>query len=200
MTKANRRRKNKGGRPRIEGVEREPNGQPSRRKSVRAERDSETAAETRKVAVEARMRLYGGSAEECERHEYGSVLGRLYLARRIKKHHFDAGSRMAEDFARYYGLTGIPYPSAKAQDISRVKGLGSDPNPEKVKAASNRVMAIEQKLGLADIQGRPVTSVCKRVCIMDDSQGMEFPHMIGFLVKGLNALAVYYGVDMQEDA
>lgn len=194
MSKANRRRKNKGGRPRLD-IEREPNGRP-----VRSLRRAETEAETRSVALEARMRVYGASESECQRPEYGSVIGRLYLSKQIRKHHFEAGNRMAEDFARYYGLTGIPYPSAKAQDISRVKGLGSDPNPVKVRAAANKVMAIEMMLGGVDVQGRPVTSVCKRVCIMDEENGMEFPHMVKLLVRGLDALVRLYGIETREAA
>lgn len=195
MTKANRKRRNKGGRPRIEGVKREPNG-----RADRAERKVETEKETRAVVIEARARHFGGSEPDCAKEEYGSVLGRLYLAKRIKKHQYEAGNRMAEDFQRYYGLTGIPHPSAKAQDVSRIRGLGGDVAYETARAASNRVMMIEQQLASVDVQGRPVTSVCKRVCVMDDGQGMELTHMVKFLATGLERLADYYGIEKREAA
>jgi hypothetical protein len=191
MTKANRRRKNKGGRPRIEGAEREPNGRITRPTRV------ETEKEARAVVIEARQRIFGASESDCAKEEFGSVLGRLFLAKAIKKHQYEAGKMMSADFDRYYMLTGIPHPSAKAQDISRVRGLGRDSDPLKARSAANRVMMIEQQLGSVDVQGRPVTSVCKRVCVMDDAQGMELAHMIKYLVAGLEQLSTYYGVERQ---
>ncbi len=197
MTKANRRRRKMGGRPRIEGPEvtREPNG-----RVTRSLRKTETEKEARAVVIEARMRVYGGSESDCAKEEFGSVLGRLFLAKAIKKHQYEAGKQLSADYDRYYSLTGIPHPSAKAQDISRVRGLGRDADPSKARAASNRVMMIEQQLGSVDVQGGPVTSVCKRVCILDDGTGMEFGHMVKYLATGLEALADYYGVDKKEAA
>ncbi len=191
MTKAKaKHRKKHGGRPRLD-VEREPNGRP-----VRSIRKAETEAETRKVAMEARMRVYGAPEAECQRPEYGSALGRLYLIGHINKLHKEAGDRVAEDFAKYYGLTGIPHPSAKAQDISRVRGLGGEVSYEAARAASNRVMLIEQLLGEVDVQGRPVTSVVKRVCILDDESYMS-EVMLKHLVTGLARMVQYYSIGRQ---
>ncbi|CAN7495807.1 hypothetical protein LJR231_003478 [Phyllobacterium sp. LjRoot231] len=194
MSRANRKRKNKGGRPRLENVEREPNGRP-----LRSQRKTETEAETRKVAVQARARIYGAPEAECVRPEYGSVLGRLYMTGHINKLQLEAGNRTAEDFGRYYGLTGIPHPSAKAQDITRVKGMGGEVSYEAARKATNRVMAIEQALGEVVVQSRSVTSVVKRVCVMDEDLGIS-ETMRAQLVAGLNRLVVFFGVDKMERA
>jgi len=197
MSRANRKRRKMGGRPRIEGPEvtREPNG-----RVTRSLRKTETEKEARAVVIEARMRVFGASESDCAQQDFGSVLGRLFLAKAIKKHQYEAGKTMCEDFDRYYALTGIPHPSAKAQDISRVRGLGRDADPSKARAAADRIMKIEAQLGMVDVQGRPVTSVCKRVCVMDDGTGMELAHMRGWLAKGLEALSAYYGIERQEAA
>lgn len=200
MTKANRRRRKMGGRPRVDGLVREPNGRISRKKADVDDRTEAEAKEARAVGLEARQRVLGASKAECAKEEFGSVIGRLYLARAIKRHQYEAANRMAEDYFTYYLLTGIPHPSAKAQDISRVRGLGRDADPSKARAAADRIMKIEAQLGMVDVQGRPVTSVCKRVCILDDGQGMEYGHMRSHLQKGLEALSVYYGIERQEAA
>lgn len=169
---------------------REPNGRLSRRIEAVDARDRAV----KETVMEARMRVLGLSVADCERPEAGSVLGRLYLdaRNRISKAQYEAGCRMAEDFARYYALTGIPFPAASAIDLTRVHGLGRDPNPASVRAASNAVMAIEAALGQADESGRPVTSVCKAVCVRDES--IYLAHMIEFLKRGLRALVEHYGI------
>ncbi len=204
MTKANRRRRKMGGRPRIEGVTRDENGRISQRKSDVAERAKKDAVETEREARAtvsgARQRVLGASEVDSVKQESGSVLGRLFLARAITPAQYEAGKRMGEDFQIYYGLTGIPHPSARAQDVSRIRGLGKDTDPAKARAASNRIMAIERELGLADTQGRPVTSICKRVVIMDDGQGVEYQHMRAYLKRGLEALIDYYQIERKEAA
>lgn len=173
---------------------REPNGRLSRRIQAQEARQGETERAVKETVTEARMRVLGLSMADCERPEAGSVLGRLYLdgRNRISKAQFEAGCRMAEDFARYYALTGIPFPAASAIDLTRVHGIGRDPNPAAVRAASNAVIAIEATLGMADESGRPVTSVCKAVCIRDEP--IYHGHMIEFLKRGLHALVEHYGV------
>ena len=204
MSRANRRRKKMGGRPRIEGVTRDENGRISQRKAdvtARAKKDAaETEKEARATVVEARQRVLGASESDSIKQEMGSVLGRLFLAKAISPAQYEAGKRMGEDFQLYYGLTGIPHPSAKAQDMSRVRGLGKDADPAKARAASNRVMAIERELGLADTQGKPVTSICKRVVILDDGQGIEYAHMRSWLKRGLEALIDYYQIERKDAA
>jgi hypothetical protein len=194
MTKSNRKRRKSGGRPRLENVKREPNGRP-----LRSQRKTETEAEVRKVAVQARARIYGAPEAECVRPEYGSVLGRLHMSGHINKLQMEAGDKAAMEYDKYYGLTGIPHPSAKAQNISRVKGMGGEVSYETARQATQRVMLIEQALGEVVVRGSSVTSVVKRVCIMDEDMGISELKREQ-LVAGLNRLMVFYGIGKMERA
>jgi hypothetical protein len=180
----------KRGRPKLPAAQREPSGRPSRRHATRIEREFEVRA----VVVEARARVHGVPEPMCERPEAGYVLGRLFLAGLVTKAQLDAGNRMAEDFGRYYALTGIQAPSARAQDLFRVRGESPDRGGDAARRAANAIMRIEMELGMVDHEGRPVTSVTKRVCILDDASAVFHDHMIGFLRKGLDALIVHYGL------
>ncbi len=60
--------------------------------------------------------------------------------------------------------------------------------------ATNRVLKIEAVLGLVDFSGKPVTSVTKKVCVLDEGEGMQMPHMLGYLKHGLLALVEHYEV------
>ena len=104
----------------------------------------------------------------------------------------DAGNRMANDFARYYALTGIQAPSARAQDLFRVRGEAPDRSGDAARKATNAIIRIEKELGMVDHEGRPVTSVIKRVCILDDASVVFHDDIIGFLRTGLDALIVHY--------
>ncbi|MGQ5718484.1 hypothetical protein [Pseudochrobactrum asaccharolyticum] len=185
----------KRGRPSLPAVAREANGRKSRRKTTVALRLVETEKEVKSVAVANRMKM-GLSAKVASTQEAGSVLGRLHLLNpdEITRAQFEAGMRMAEDYARYYALTGIPFPSVKAMDIARVRGLGNMDRPDAARIATNRVMKIETVLGLVDLAGKPVTSVTKKVCVLDEGEGMQMPHMIGYLKRGLLALVEHYEI------
>jgi hypothetical protein len=45
-----------------------------------------------------------------------------------------------------------------------------------------------------DLAGKPVTSVTKKVCVQDEGEGMQMPHMIGYLKRGLLALVEHYEI------
>lgn len=187
--------KAKRGRPSLPNVEREANGRKSRRKSSVALRLVETEKEVKSVAIANRIKQ-GMSEGIADSQEAGSVLGRLHLMdpESITKQHYEAGQRMAQDYARYYALTGIPFPTIKAHDVRGVKGYSHDDDPVNARAASERIMKIEQVLGAVDRAGRPVTSVTKKVCVMDEAEGMHLPHMVKYLKCGLDALVQHYGL------
>lgn len=187
--------RSKRGRPMLPIAERETNGRKSRRNSAATLRLVETEKEMKAVAV--RNRIKQGIAESvADSQEAGSVLGRLHLLNPtiITKLQYEAGMRMAEDFARYYALTGIPFPAIKAHDVRGVRGQSGADKPESAKAAADRVMKIEMALGMVDRAGRPVTSVTKKVCVLDESEGMHLPHMVEYLKRGLTALVKHYGM------
>lgn len=111
----------------------------------------------------------------------------------------EAGHRFAEDYYRYCSLTGVAHPSAKAQNLLRVKGVSGDSPSDLARSSSNRIMKIEEILGAVDVSGRPVTSVTKRVCVMEDETGLHLSHMLKYLVVGLSALIPLYGLDAQSE-
>lgn len=185
----------KRGRPRLPNAVREANGRKSRRKLSIAMRTVETEKEVKSVAIANRIKQ-GVPSKLADRPEAGSALGRIHLFNSdyITRAQYEAGIRMAEDYARYYALTGIPFPTIKAHDIRSVRGRESVDRPECAKAAADRIMKLEAVLGAVDQAGRPVTQVTKRVCILDEAEGMHLPHMIKFLQRGLTALATHYGI------
>lgn len=185
------------GRRLIPNVERLPDGRISRSNSAKEGRQKATVAETLSVALEARMRVYGASEAECGRPEMGHALGRLYLDKRngISAEMFQAGIRMAEEYSRYYGLTGVPFPSPRAQDLFRVGGIGGDVDPAKARKARNDAQAIELVLAIGDEAGCPVRTITKRVCIEDSDEGLYRTHMINYLRRGLKLLVVHYGIE-----
>lgn len=187
--------KAKRGRPSLPVAAREANGRKSRRKSAVSLRLVETEKEVKSVAVANRIKQ-GMSEGIADTQEAGSVLGRLYLLNpdSITKLQYEAGMRMGEDYARYYALTGIPFPSIKAHDMLSLRGQGSTDRPDCARVATNRIMKIEQVLGEVDLSGRPVTSVTKKVCIRDEDEGMHLPHMVQYLKRGLTALVKHYGL------
>lgn len=187
--------KAKRGRPSLPAVAREANGRKSRRKTTVALRLVETEKEVKSVAVANRIKQ-GMSEGVADTQEAGSVLGRLHLLNpdAITKLQYEAGMRMGEDYARYYALTGIPFPTIKAHDVRGVRGQGSSDRPECAKTAANRIMKIEQVLGEVDLSGRPVTTVTKKVCVCDEAEGMHLPHMVEYLKRGLTALVKHYGL------
>lgn len=197
-SKASKRKLRKG-RPLMPAVEREPNGRKSRRKSAVMRRTHETEAEVKMVVISARMKA-GLTKSIAERPEAGSVLGRLHILfpDRISYAHYQAGIRYGEDYSRYYALTGIPYPSARAHDMTRIHGLGVD-KPEAAKKARERINEIGGEIRKVDQSGRPIASVLRKVCILDEDTGMHMPHMIRFLSNGLDALVDFYGIDREAE-
>lgn len=187
------RLKAKRGRPSLPAAEREANGRKSRRKSAVVLRLVETEKEVKSVAVANRVKM-GMSIKEADTQEAGSALGRLHLLNpdEITKVQYKAGMRMAKDYARYYALTGIPFPTIKAHDVRGVRGHSNVDRPDCARAAANRIMKIEQALGEVDMSGRPVTSVTKKFCVRDEAEGMHLPHMVQYLKRGLTALAQHY--------
>ena len=77
------------------------------------------------------MRVYGASEAQCGDTKWGYLLGRLYLTTSygLRSHQHEAGVRMAQDYARYFGLCGLPQPNARALDLFRVHGMAGDVEP-----------------------------------------------------------------------
>lgn len=186
--KARTSSRRKRGRPPLPAELREPNGRRSRNKTATDVFD----AIMRQTAREARMRVYGAATAECERSEWGYLLGRLYLTTSIgmKSHQHEAGVRMAEDYARYFGLCGLSHPHARALDLFRVHGRTGDGSPEAAQKAQARYEDLERLL----IPNSAVSRVTRAVCVYEQEDGMWTSHNVALLLNGLQRLAKYYGI------
>jgi hypothetical protein len=130
----------------------------------------------------------------------GYVLGILLLGSRISQAQHDAGIHYAKDMSRYYKLSGVPFPSVRAQNLFAV---GGDSGETEDRALAAKVARIRMKqlrkalLAASDINtGRQVEYTVRAVCLLDlpgsDWSGRSFSSSL--LVRGLNSLARYYGL------
>lgn len=203
--------KAKRGRPFLPGNEREPNGQLSRRKASRDTRQQQTEGKNMDVAVNRRIRQFdlkdyrdkGGRLITAEQQaadpRHGYVLGRMLIDGTVTKEQHDIGIRIGEDMARFYGLTGVPFPSARAQDLFAVRGSGGDDSEGRAKAARkarDKANALRDAfLACGDINtGRKVAHTVMQVCVLDVDEARKWPnHMMLWLRHGLNAAGKVYG-------
>jgi hypothetical protein len=130
---------------------------------------------------------------------YGYLLGRLCMDHTITEEQYDAGNRYSEDMSRYYGLTGVPFPSAKAQNMFAIRSPDSgEPEGRGDAAKKARAKMIELRdvlLRVGDINtGRRVVHTVNEVCLVDSEhlRDLNSP-MRAWLKAGLNALARFYG-------
>lgn len=182
---------------------REPNGRPSRRKA----RATELEQQIKHVAVSRRIRHLGlidnreeTAEKQAEDPRHGYLLGRMLIDKSINEAQHQAGLKYAEDMARYYGLTGVAFPSARAQDLFAVRSTGGEDSQGKAEAArSARDKMVKLRavlLGTGDIDtGRRIDHTVRMVCVEDaDHLRTLNPPMQAWLVRGLNRLAAFYGV------
>jgi hypothetical protein len=198
-TKAQRLRL-KRGRPRLPATDREPNGQRSRRIASVTNRDQD---ENMNVAIARRIREHAidNPGKILTLHQAidprrGYALGRLLLDGRITAQQHDIGFKVGEDMARYYGLTGVPFPSARAQNLFSVHSDGedSDARGKAARRARDKMVAIRAcLLSVGDIDtGRRVYRTVMSVVVEDMP---ATAHMLDHLRKGLNKVgSVVYGM------
>lgn len=195
--------KAKRGRPALPAsiTTREPNGRPSRRKG----RATELEQQVKHVAIERRIRHFEivdndreTAEKQAEDPRHGYLLGRMYMDGSITEGQHDAGQKYAEDMSRYYGLTGVAFPSARAQDLFAVRSTGGEDSQERAESArlARAKMARLRSILLAtgDIEtGRRVEHTVKMVCVEDADHLRNLnPPMQAWLKRGLNALAAFY--------
>lgn len=173
------------GRPRKEGAERHPCG---KIKQDWSQQESEKDAMS--VAMVARGRIHGLNENNALA---GYTLGRIFLDGKIQQHQREAGDEYAEEMVRYYRLTGIPFPSARAQSIGGIRGSDgevSQTRAEAARRASNRFMQLEGLL-LRCEEGPQVKMTVYNVCVMDYEvlRTMSERQML-WLRRGLDALHV----------
>lgn len=151
------KRATRAGRPRKENVDRYPSGQI---------RHSETEKEVKSVAMEARARVHGLQTASVFA---GYTLGRMYLDGRITECEREAGDAYASQMVRYYGLTGIQFPSARAQSLFSIKGFDGETTSERARQAreaADRMMKLEGIL-LQLEDGPRVKTTVYNTCVLD---------------------------------
>lgn len=200
-----KRRTQKGGRPRRTDVERYPSGQI---------KYSEPVEDVKEVALEARKRVFGIDVEHLTKKENkkpphaskrdiatlsGYTLGRIFLDGKINEAQLEAGNEYASQMSRYYSLTGIPFPSARAQDMNRVRGFDGEQSEDRATRArkqSNLVMKLEGIL-LRCQDGPQVKTTVRNTCLLDIEvmRGMNDAQM-DMLRRGLSAL--HFELELQK--
>jgi len=197
-TKAARRR----GRPRLPVEPRQANGRKSRRIASQQAHDANTERDAMNTAVQARIRhndIRGKSAEVVALDpRFGFELGRLLIFGKITRDQFDAGQRYSEDMARYYGLSGVAFPSARAQNLFAVAGEAGESEDRAERAAKATAKAKRLHgllLAIGGIQeGRDTLRIVQAVCVSDEPLGKS-ERALFLLRRGLNRLAKYYSGD-----
>lgn len=186
------------GRPAKEGVDRYPSGQ-----IKHAEREKEVRA----VAIEARQRVYFKGKEvsnDMVASQFaGYTLGRMFLDGRITECEREAGDAYATQMVRYYGLTGISFPSARAQSLFSIKGFDGETTSERARMAreaSNRMMALEGTL-LRLEDGPRVKTTIYNTCLLDLEIMRTMPDaQLLWLKRGLKELHFQLGLAKSKEA
>lgn len=180
---------------------REPNGRLSRRQQRTVAVEEQEHRDNIATVARTRMRHFNiKTIEQAADPRHGYLLGRMFLDKNVNDVQHEAGIRYAEDMARYYGLTGVPFPSARAQNLFAVRSTGgedSQSRADRAREASKRMAKLRDiLLGCGDINtGRRVEHTVKLVCVEDIDECRDLPqHMVAWLRRGLNSLALFYGV------
>jgi hypothetical protein len=189
--------KAKRGRPALAPVNgRERNGRHSRRIADRMESPMDTV-------IERRMREALGLGEIISKDEAidprrGSVLGLMNLDGTINDAQFEAGKWYASMKWRYHRLTGIAFPSAKAQDLFAVHGFDGDVSEGAAKSArdaANLMMKVEGWIMCMGNDRQRIKSALETVCFIDQQEARLWPeHMVKYLVRGLNEIIFQAGL------
>jgi hypothetical protein len=156
-------------------------------------------------AIDRRVRHYGihdtkGASAQVLAGDpaWGYLLGRLLKDGVINKAQHDAGNRYADDMASYFGLSGVPFPSAKAQNMFAVRGSSGDDDEDRgkraAKARAKMTKLRDLLMNCGDINtGRRVLHTVNAVCVedIDHLRTLNTP-MRAWLVSGLNSLCRFY--------
>lgn len=182
------KRASRAGRPRKDNVDRYPSGQI---------KHSETEKEAKAVAIEALKRVHGLDYDASGLSGY--TLGRMFKDGLVTKQQLESGNYYAEEMARYYMAVGVPFPSARAQDLFSAKGFGGETTLDQARrasAASNKMMELEGVL-LRCQDGPRVKSTVFNVCVMDYEGMRTMPEaQLLWLTRGLNALIWHRGLEV----
>jgi hypothetical protein len=143
--------------------------------------------EVRRVALEARMRLFGISGETAARDAMGSPLGRLMHWNMISPAQADAGYGFACAMRDYLAAIGSrPTSQSQARFLSPNRGACAPDMPAEVEARAKACMQALREVDLIDPLSPSTTSIVWDVCV---SENDRLGHReLGLLRTGLNAL------------
>lgn len=126
----------------------------------------------------------------------GSALGLLKFDGKISPQMYDAGNRYAEAVAEYYGYSGLPFPSPKAQALFATgRGHPGDETATQAQAAlaAKRRMEALDRAVLSCVDGYMARRKVFEVCVLNEIEARDWPPAtISYLRRGLDALAFFY--------
>lgn len=184
----------KQGRPRKQGVPRHPCGQIN--KSFARE---ETEREVMSIVMEARVRVHQlNEASSKDVAEYGGyTAGRLYLDGKINDAQLSAGNEYARVAYRYCMATGIPFPSARAQELGRVVGHSGEESESAQRRATRAANEMMRLIGILQAcqEGPRVKQTIHNLFVMDEEALRLMPEQqMLWLRRGLNELIYQEGL------
>lgn len=167
----------KGGRPRIQGVEREPNGRPRR---------TIASARLYKETIENRAQRFGLSVDEASDAMAGTVVGRLVLQELLSRDQYRAAERYIEVRNAYLRAMEIKQdfrePPAEVEGDGDYEGFCA-----RAKDIHKRMMDALAELCREQHSPAPLSAL--DVILVRD---VEMPEMVGDLRLALNCLARHF--------
>lgn len=144
--------------------------------------------EIRRVALEARMRVFGVSSELASRDVMGSPLGRLLHWNIITPAQADAGYDFALTMRDYLAATGSQRPSQnKASFLPSRRGANASDEPVKSAGRARAYMEALREADMLDPASSSATSIVWDVCVSENDRMRDVE--LGLLRTGLNALS-----------
>ena len=182
--------------PKRSDVPREPGGRKSRRKDFR---DIE-AEENRRVAVEARQRVLGVSAEHARDQKAATVIGRWRLDNIISEAQYEAAEQYLFDATAYSVARNSPLQPG-AVVIDAVHGSAGDDDAAReawcIKAVEKYEAALQvvMEADLIHLNCKIAEAIA---CVV--LKDLNDRHRVGDLRLGLNALAHHYRIVERKSA
>jgi hypothetical protein len=160
---------------------------PGRRYGSGDRTKAERQDDVRRVALEARMRVFGISGELAARDVMGSPLGRLLHWNIITEAQADSGFDFALTMRDYLTAIGGQRPSpSQASFLPALKGRGGPGMAGEIEARARAYMEALREVDICDPCSPSATSIVWDVCVCENDRlaGRE----AGLLRSGLNAL------------
>lgn len=149
----------------------------------------------RRVALEARMRIFGVSREDAGKDVIGSPLGRLLHWKLITQAQVDAGYDFALTMREYLAGADSPRPTqGKASFLPSLRSSSDSAEPTKGETKARAYMEALRDVDALDFRALTATSVVWDVCISENDRMRD--EELGQLRAGLNAIGrvMYKGI------